>query len=63
MAAIDTAAMRLRFPARLRIGLRSGSVIEIEGRERGACGAALDEQREVVAEKARVVGLEEPAPV
>lgn len=61
MGAIDTAAVRLRFPARLRIRLRSGRTVEVEGREQGACGASLAEQREVVAEKSRLVGLAEPA--
>lgn len=55
MAAIDTDAMRLRFPARLRIRLRSGRLVEVEGRERGACGTTVAEQREIVAEKARAV--------
>ncbi len=62
MAAIDTEAMRLRFPARLRIRLRSGRLVEIEGRERGACGAAIAEQQQVVAEKCRLVGLTTSSP-
>lgn len=62
LAGLDTGAMRLRFPCTLRIRLRSGRVLELEGRERGACGNPLEEQRQVVEEKCRLVGVEEPAP-
>ena len=60
MARVDTRVMRLRFSARLAIRLRSGRTVEVEGRERGACGASLADQREVIAEKSRLVGLGEP---
>jgi 2-methylcitrate dehydratase PrpD len=62
IAGIDTGAMRLSFPCRLRIRLRSGRTLEIEGRHLGECGSPVDEQRAVVEEKCRLVGLEEPAP-
>jgi 2-methylcitrate dehydratase PrpD len=59
---IDTEAMRLSFPCRLRIQLRSGRVILLDGDQRGSCGRPLAEQRRVVQEKCRLVGVEEPAP-
>lgn len=58
---IDVRGMRLTFPSRLRIRMRSGRLIEVAGREQGGCGAGLAEQREVVARKCRVAGVEEPA--
>jgi hypothetical protein len=58
LGGIDTEAMRLRFPCRLRIHLRSGRTLEIDGEERGSCGRPLEEQRAVVEEKARLVGLD-----
>jgi hypothetical protein len=48
---LDTGALRLAFPCRLRVRLRSGRTLEIEGREAGACGRPLDEQRAVVEAK------------
>jgi 2-methylcitrate dehydratase PrpD len=59
IAGIDTEAMRMTFPARLRMHLRSGTPLELEGVDRGACGHPLDEQREVVEHKQALV---EPAP-
>jgi hypothetical protein len=38
--------------------LHSGRTLAVEGDERGACGRPLDEQREVVEEKCRLVGAE-----
>lgn len=58
--AIEMKKMRLTFPARLRIHLRGGGVVEAVGRERGGCGAELTEQHEVVATKCRLLGVEEP---
>jgi MmgE/PrpD N-terminal domain/MmgE/PrpD C-terminal domain len=58
LESLDTGAMRMSFPCRLRIRLRSGRVLEVEGLERGACGRPLEEQRAVVEEKCRLVGLE-----
>jgi hypothetical protein len=57
IAALDTGAMRLPFPCRLRIRLRSGRVLEVAGEERGGCGAPLSEQREVAAARAAAAGL------
>jgi hypothetical protein len=58
LEALETDRMRMSFPCRLRIRLRSGRVLELEGDERGACGRPLDEQRRVVGEKCRRVGVE-----
>jgi hypothetical protein len=57
IAALDTAKMRMPFPSRLRIRLRSGRSLDVEGAEHGGCGAPLAEQRAVVEAKAQVVGL------
>jgi 2-methylcitrate dehydratase PrpD len=51
LAAMDTTRLRLTFPTRLRVRLRSGRVLETEGREPGACGTSVEEQGEVVAAK------------
>jgi hypothetical protein len=53
---LDTAALRMTFPSRLRIRLRNGSVREVDGAEPGSCGRPLDEQRAVVAERLEVAG-------
>ena len=53
---LDTERMRLAFPCRARIRLRSGREIEIEGDERGACGRPVAEQRAVVEEKCALTG-------
>ena len=58
IAALDTGALRLSFPCALRIRLRSGQVLDVDGDERGACGRPLAEQRTVVEQKCRMVGLE-----
>lgn len=44
----DPATLRLTFPAHATIRLRSGGTLEATGEERGSCGAAVAEQREVV---------------
>src|SRR5581483_9367648 len=49
LSGLDTAALRLAFPTRLRIRLRSGRVVDAEGPDRGACGSPVEEQRAVVA--------------
>jgi 2-methylcitrate dehydratase PrpD len=54
---LDTAALRMTFPCRLRIVLRDGGVHDLDGDEPGSCGRPLAEQRAVVAEKLRVAGL------
>lgn len=58
LSGLDTAAMRMSFPCRLRIALRSGRTIQIEGDQPGSCGRSLEEQGAVVEEKCRMVGLE-----
>jgi 2-methylcitrate dehydratase MmgE/PrpD-like protein len=55
---IDTGAMRLAFPCRVRVRLFSGEVLSASGAEPGAGGAPLDEQREVVFAKCAAVGAE-----
>jgi hypothetical protein len=60
LQSLDTGAMRMSFPCRLRIRLRSGRTLELEGAQPGSCGRPIEEQRRVVEEKCRLVGLEEP---
>jgi hypothetical protein len=55
---LDTGAMRMSFPCRLRIRLRSGRTLAFDGAQPGSCGRPLEEQRRVVEEKCRLVGLE-----
>lgn len=57
---LDTDALRMTFPCRLRITLHDGTVRDVDGDEPGSCGRPLAEQRAVVEEKLRVAGL--PAP-
>jgi hypothetical protein len=56
LAALDTARLRMTFPARVRIRARGGRSYEAEGQEPGSAGRALDEQRRVVSQKAALVG-------
>jgi 2-methylcitrate dehydratase PrpD len=60
---VDTAALRMTFPSRLRIRLRDGAVRDVEGDEPGSCGRPLAEQRAVVDERLAVAGLASDAPV
>jgi len=53
---LDTHALRMSFPCRLTLRLRSGRTLELEGHELGACGHPLAEQREVVERKVALVG-------
>jgi 2-methylcitrate dehydratase PrpD len=62
LAGLDTERLRMTFPCRLSIRLRSGRVARVEGDERGASARPLAEQRDVVAARARAVGLETAAP-
>jgi MmgE/PrpD N-terminal domain/MmgE/PrpD C-terminal domain len=55
--ALDTTALRMTFPSRLRIRLRDGSTRLVEGSEPGSCGRPLPEQRAVVEERMAVAGL------
>lgn len=54
---IDTGALRMTFPSRLRIRLRDGSTRVVEGSEPGSCGRPLAEQRAVVEERLAVAGV------
>jgi 2-methylcitrate dehydratase PrpD len=58
LAGLDTGRLRMTFPCRLAIRLRSGRVVEVEGEEPGASAHALDEQRGVVESRCRAAGLE-----
>ena len=60
--AIDTAALRMTFPSRLRIRLRDGSSRLVEGREPGSCGSPLAEQRAVVEERLETAGARAATP-
>jgi 2-methylcitrate dehydratase PrpD len=48
---LDAADIRMTFPCHVAIHLRSGGVLETDGRERGGSGAPLEEQQQVVGEK------------
>jgi hypothetical protein len=61
IARLDTGALQMTFPCRLRIRLRSGRTLEVEGDEPGSCGRPIDEQGAVVDEKRRLAEVEEPA--
>lgn len=54
---LDTGALRMTFPCRLRIVLRDGTVRDVDGDEPGSCGRPLEQQRAVVEEKLRVAGV------
>jgi hypothetical protein len=51
----------MTFPCRLAIRLRSGRVVEVDGRESGASARPVAEQRAVVNVRCRAVGLAEGA--
>jgi hypothetical protein len=55
--ALDSVALRMTFPSRLRIRLRDGSTRVVEGSEPGSCGRPLAEQRAVVEERLAVAGV------
>jgi len=54
---LDTSALRMTFPSRLRFHLHGGSTRVVEGSEPGSCGRPLAEQRAVVEERLAVAGL------
>ncbi len=54
---LDTEALRMTFPSRLRIRFHDGSSRVVEGTEPGSCGRPLAEQRTVVEERLAVAGL------
>jgi hypothetical protein len=47
--------MRMTFPCHVTVKLRSGGTLETAGRERGASGAPLAEQQQVVSQKFEAV--------
>jgi hypothetical protein len=53
---LDTAALQMTFPSRLRFRLRDGSTRTVEGSEPGSCGRPPAEQRAVVEERLAVAG-------
>jgi 2-methylcitrate dehydratase PrpD len=55
---LDTEALRMTFPSRLRIRTRDGSTHVVEGTEPGSCGRPLAEQRTVVEERLTIAGLQ-----
>jgi len=57
IAGIDTGSLRMTFPCRLRIRLRSGGTVDVEGEEPGASARPLEEQRAVVEQRCELVGL------
>jgi 2-methylcitrate dehydratase PrpD len=59
--ALDTPRLRMTFPCRLRVRLHSGRAIDVDGEERGGCGAPVRDQAAVVAAKAELAAA--PAPV
>jgi hypothetical protein len=56
-AALDTSALRMTFPCRVTLRLRSGRTIKVAGEEPGACGHPVGEQSDVVARKCETVGM------
>jgi 2-methylcitrate dehydratase PrpD len=54
---LDTRALRMTFPCRLTLRLRSGRIVKLDGGEPGACGHPLAEQREVVERKLALTGV------
>lgn len=57
LAGLDTGRLRMTFPCRLSVRLRSGQLVAVEGEERGASAQPLAEQREVVEARCRAAGL------
>ena len=58
----DVDSLRMTFPCHVTIHLRSGGVLEADGRERGASGTPLEEQQQVVQEKFEAVREAAPMP-
>lgn len=53
---LDTGALRMTFPARLRIRLRGGATRVVEGDEPASCGRPIGEQRAVVERSLELAG-------
>ena len=58
LAGVDTSRLRMTFPCTLRIRLRSGGELEVEGSEPGASAHPIEEQRAVVERRAALAGVE-----
>src|SRR5205085_12463573 len=58
LAGVDTERLRMTFPCRLRIRLRGGRVVDLEGEEPGASAHPTGEQHAVVARRAELAGPE-----
>jgi hypothetical protein len=56
LAALDVTRLRLTFPSLVRVRLRSGRMLETDGREPGSCGTPIEAQRGVVADKWAATG-------
>jgi hypothetical protein len=61
VSTLDTGRPLMSFPCNVTIKLKSGRTVELEGREAGGSGHAVEEQRAVVEEKCRLTGVEEAA--
>jgi hypothetical protein len=61
IAGLDTGRLRMTFPCRLAVRLRSGRVVEVEGDEPGASARPLEEQRRVVEARLAAAGRESAA--
>jgi hypothetical protein len=55
IAGLDVQRLRMTFPARVRVRLRSGATLAADGAERGSSGRPLEEQRDVVATRSATV--------
>src|SRR5207248_2992177 len=58
LGGLDTGRLRMTFPCRLRIRLRSGRLVELEGDEPGASARPVAEQRTVIEARCRAASLE-----
>ena len=58
LGGLDTGRLRMTFPCRLRIRLRSGRLVELEGDEPGASARPVEEQRSVIEARCRAASLE-----
>ena len=61
LSGLDTGRLRMTFPCRLRIRLRSGRLVELEGDEPGASARPVEEQRAVIEARCSAVSLEPAA--
>jgi hypothetical protein len=61
LAGLDTGRLRMTFPCRLGIRLRSGQLVELDGDEPGSSARPVEEQSAVVESRLRAAGLEAAA--